>query len=359
MGCQGFISCPARSNVGGFPWRRGQTEGGSAQPPKDTAAPHAPSKRHPKGSSGGSSIPSGLPSPGLSCSHVPCRWLPKGTGPPAFPGLCGWRYHPSRPCGRMSILPLCTAQTRSPSHPSLLTAEGLRRQRQRRQKRRQGRQGAVAARLAEGRASRQLPHRPPAEPSSLPPPRLPWAFPVFPPRGLGAQLPLAGSASWYRQRPPPAVPCPRCCGGTWACGAPQRSSLHLHLPPSNPASLRLGTAASILRPAGSLLPSFLWKEPSWLRLPQQPAAVCQRERAPACPDSGKYLSEGVLADEGAERSRGTRRQPQWGADRSAAQGSRCCRAAARPEANNLSHTQASPDFLPHPPFQNTEQFLEH
>lgn len=61
----------------------------------------------------------------------------------------------------------------------------------------------------------------------------------------------------------------RGCGGTWACGAPQRCPRHLHLPPSNPASPRLWTAASILR-----CPGFLGKEPGGFCPPRRPLPTC-------------------------------------------------------------------------------------
>lgn len=237
--------------------------------------------------------------------------LPRALRLAASPHSPLWEdEHPSSP-HRADPLPLASLATHSRG-PPLAKAEEAKAQ--------AGQAGSRGSPAGRG------PSRPAAPASSArrteltPSAPAPLGFPGLPSRVLGARLPLAGSASRHRQRPPPAVPCPRCCGGTWACGAPQRSSLHLHLPPSNPASLRLGTAASILRPTGSLLPSFLGKEPSWLWLPRQPAAVCQREGAPACPDPGKCLSEAVLADERAERSRGTRRQPQRGSRRECCSG---------------------------------------
>lgn len=87
--------------------------------------------------------------------------------------------------------------------------------------------------------------RPPAPASSPQPPE--------PLRSSAARLPI------------PIRGAVRGCGGTWACGAPQRCPRHLHLPPSNPASPRLWTAASILR-----CPGFLGKEPGGFCLPRRP-----------------------------------------------------------------------------------------
>lgn len=117
--------------------------------------------------------------------------------------------------------------------------------------------------LTAGSGGGEGPSQPPAPASSTGPPAAP---------SLRHRCLLCAGAPGALLSPSPSPQ--QGCGGTWACGAPQRCPRHLHLPPSNPASPRLGTVASILR-----CPGFLGKDPSGFCLPRQRLPG----KAPACP----------------------------------------------------------------------------
>lgn len=167
-------------------------------------APHAAGERHPKGSGGGGCIPAGPPGPGLRCSPIPLQaGFPRARVPLASPGLCGGRHHPARPCGKDEH-PHRAAPARSPhciphySRPRASAGKG------------EGRAGREPRwpgwwRAEPAGSSRII--RPPAEPSSLPPPRLPWAFPSPFPVGLRARPPscrlrFPGAGRVSPSRPP-------------------------------------------------------------------------------------------------------------------------------------------------------------
>lgn len=234
-----------------------------------TLLPRTPPARSIPRAAVAAASPQGPPAPGCGAPPSLAGGFPRAPVP-GLPGALRRAAFPGSPLpedGRASsrAAPLPRSPGDSRARPSGGTGTGTG----------TGRHGgAEAAGLAEGRAagcSRIV----------LPQNRAGSLRPGSPGRsrllsqGLSARIPTRRLRFPARRRfPPTPVPRPR-CGGTWACGAPQRSPLHLHLhlhlPPSNPASPRLGTAASILRPPG---PAPRLPSPGRSQL-LPPAALCR------------------------------------------------------------------------------------